>query len=87
MQGTIINSNYDFLENHIKKGDIKMSEKVGKWLGWIGIILGVIGFFWQPIWMGAVAIVAGIVGLFSPQKKLNWVAIVAGVVALIIGII
>lgn len=64
-----------------------MSNNVGKLLGWIGILVGVIGFFWLPIWMGAIAIVAGIIGLFSPQKKLNWITVAVGVVTLIIGIV
>ncbi len=63
-----------------------MSENLGKWLGWIGIVLGVVGLFWQPILFGTIAVLAGIIGLFSPQKKLNWITIVIGAVALIIGI-
>lgn len=48
-----------------------MSENVGKWLGWIGIILGVIGFFWQPIWMGVIAIVAGVIGIVLSSEKIK----------------
>lgn len=61
-----------------------LSGDVGKWLGWIGIIVGIIGFFWLPTWMGVTAIVLGIIGLFSAQKTLSIVAIVAGVIALFI---
>ncbi len=61
-----------------------ISTTAGQWLGWIGIIVGVIGFFWQPLWLGLAAIVLGIIGLFSDQKTLNWVAIVAGAISLII---
>lgn len=64
----------------------KVSENAGKWLGWIGIIAGVIGFFWQHIWMGVIGLVLGIIGCFSPKRNLNIVAIVIGVIALIIGI-
>lgn len=65
----------------------KISESAGNWLGWIGIIAGVIGLFWQHIWMGVISIVLGIIGCFSPKRNLNIVAIVIGVVALIIGIV
>jgi membrane-bound ClpP family serine protease len=68
-------------------GNAKLSDTTGKWLGWIAIIIGVIGFFWQPIWMGAIAIIFGIIGLFSPPKMLNGVAIAIGVIAIIIGLI
>ncbi|MDD2235285.1 MAG: hypothetical protein PHZ11_07545 [Desulfitobacteriaceae bacterium] len=68
-------------------GNAKFSDTTGKWLGWIAIIIGVIGFLWQPIWMGAIAIICGIIGLFSPQKILNWVAIGVGAIAIIIGLI
>lgn len=61
-----------------------LSETAGQWLGWIGIICGVIGWFWQPLWTGIVATILGIIGLFSPQKTVNWIAIAAGVIALII---
>ncbi|UUX33698.1 C4-dicarboxylate ABC transporter [Fundicoccus culcitae] len=62
---------------------MEISEQAGKWLGWIGIIVGVIGFFWQPVWMGIIAIVLGVIGLFSEQKTLNWAAIIVGAVVLI----
>lgn len=64
-----------------------MSITVGKYLGWIGIIVGVIGFFWMPITLGIIAIVLGIIGLFSPEKTMGIFAIIVGVLALIIGII
>lgn len=62
----------------------RLSGDVGKWLGWIGIIVGIIGFFWLPTWMGITAIVLGIIGLFSAHKTLSIIAIVAGVIALCI---
>lgn len=64
-----------------------MSETVGKYLGWIGIIIGVVGFFWMPITLGIIAIVLGIIGLFSQERTINIVTIIVGVLALIIGII
>ena len=67
--------------------ETRISDTAGKWLGWIAIICGVIGFFWQPIWMGVIGIVLGIIGLFSPQKTLNIVAIIVAAIALIVGLV
>lgn len=64
-----------------------MSETFGKYLGWIGIVIGVVGFFWMPITLGIIAIVLGIIGLFSQERTINIVTIIVGVLALIIGII
>lgn len=61
-----------------------LNETAGKWLGALGLIIGVIGWFWQPLWLGIAAVVFGIVGLFSDQKVLNWTAIIAGAIALIV---
>lgn len=62
---------------------MNISSEAGKWLGWIGIILAVIGFFWQPVFMGIVALILGIIGLFSPEKGVNWAAIIIAVILLI----
>jgi hypothetical protein len=64
-----------------------MSNTVGKWLGWLGVIIGVIGFFWAQITLGIIAGVLGLIGLASPEKTLSWMAVGAGVIALIIGFI
>ena len=64
-----------------------MTDTIGKYLGWIGIIVGVIGFFWMPISLGIAAVVIGIIGLFSPERTINIVAIIVGVLALVIGLV
>lgn len=65
-----------------------ISNTAGLWMGWIGIILAVIGFFLTSsawvLWLGIAAIVLGIIGLFSPQKVLNTISIVLGVVGVIL---
>lgn len=61
-----------------------MNDVVGMWLGWIGIILGVIGLFVFRYVLGGAAIVLGVIGLFSPKKGLNAVAILIGLIAVII---
>lgn len=38
-----------------------MTDTVGKVLGALGIIIGVIGFFWQHIWLGVIAVVCGVI--------------------------
>ncbi len=69
------------------EGNAKINDTTGKWLGWIGIILGAIGLFWQPIWMGAIAIICGIIGLFSSQRILSGIAIAVGIIAIIVGLV
>lgn len=64
-----------------------LSPTAGLWLGIIGIILAIIGFFWQPIWMGIIAVVLGVIGLMSPQKPVNWISIVIGAIVLLVGIL
>ncbi|QDI90722.1 C4-dicarboxylate ABC transporter [Salicibibacter halophilus] len=61
-----------------------MNETTGQWLGWIGIIAAVIGFFAAPIFWGIVAVVLGLIALATPQKALAWIAIGLGAVSLII---
>lgn len=65
----------------------KISENAGTWIGWIGLVISVIGFFWLRIWLGAVGVIMGIVGLFSPKKTLNIVTIIAGVIAIVLGLV
>jgi hypothetical protein len=62
---------------------MNISAEAGNWLGWIGIILAIIGFFWQPVLMGIVALILGVIGLFSPQKGVNWGAVILAVIVLI----
>ena len=64
-----------------------MNKTVGNWLGWIGIVVAVIGFFTTHLILGIVGIILGIIGLFSPSKVVNWVAIVCGVIAIIINFV
>ncbi|MZQ86245.1 C4-dicarboxylate ABC transporter [Paenibacillus sp. 5J-6] len=61
-----------------------MRVTTGKWLGWIGIILAVIGFFYAPVWMGSFAVVLGLICLATPKKGLAWWSVALGVMAFII---
>lgn len=62
-----------------------MNEMTGKWLGWLGIIAAVIGFFVYQFVLGGIGIVLGLIGLASQQKGLNWTAVVLGVIAILVG--
>lgn len=61
-----------------------MNEMTGKWLGWIGIVLAIIGFFYAPVWMGSIAVILGFICLATPKKGLAWWSIVLGLIAFII---
>ncbi|CRK81080.1 C4-dicarboxylate ABC transporter [Neobacillus massiliamazoniensis] len=61
-----------------------MSDLTGKILGWIAIVVGVVGFFVAPVWLGAIGIILGLITLGSPQKVLGWVAVVIGVIVLLV---
>ncbi|WP_188455647.1 C4-dicarboxylate ABC transporter [Virgibacillus oceani] len=52
------------------------------WMGWIGIVAGVISFF-APM-LGVVAIILGIVTAFSKAKTLGWFSIVIGVAGILV---
>lgn len=58
-----------------------MKASLGMWIGWIGIVLAIVGFFYYPMILGASAVVLGLVGLTSPQKFLAWISIVLGAIA------
>jgi hypothetical protein len=47
---------------------IHMNERTGRWLGWIGIALAIIGFFYAPVWMGSIAVILGLVRLATSNK-------------------
>lgn len=60
---------------------IVMKASLGSWIGWIGIVLAVVGFFYYPLWFGGAAVVLGLLGLTFPQKFLAWSSIVLGAIA------
>lgn len=63
-----------------------MNQNLGKIIGWIAILAGIIGLFWQSYIMGGIAIALGIIGFFlkSSTKQMNVTAIVIGLVAFVI---
>ncbi|NLJ75529.1 MAG: C4-dicarboxylate ABC transporter [Firmicutes bacterium] len=67
--------------------EYSINETTGTWLGWIGIIAGLIGFAWQPIFMPIVALVLGIITIQSPKRTIGWISVAVGAVALIVGLV
>ncbi|HEX7056478.1 MAG TPA: C4-dicarboxylate ABC transporter [Bacilli bacterium] len=53
------------------------------WMGWIGIVAGVIAFFYAPFIFGAVAVVLGLITVFSKANTLGWWACALGVIGAI----
>lgn len=61
-----------------------MNDLTGKIIGWVGIVVAVVGFFFAPVWLGIIGIVLGLITLASPQKALAWIAVVVGVIVLVV---
>lgn len=61
------------------------------WVNGIGIIVALIGLFWQPIWLGIIGAIMGIIGMAGAKamptdKAWGWISLIVGVVVLILGI-
>jgi uncharacterized protein YqhQ len=73
----------------VLKGCVKMAEENEKlqdktdtttiWMGWIGIISGIISFFFAPLLFGCLAVVLGIFSIFSQGNYVGWSAIGLGI--------
>ncbi|MBS4179532.1 hypothetical protein [Lederbergia citrea] len=64
-----------------------MNKSTGMWLGWLGILAAVVGFFYAPIWLGGLAAVLGLIVLASPQKALAWCSLVLGVIVILLSLL
>lgn len=53
------------------------------WMGWIGVIAGVISFIYAPFLFGSVAVILGLITAFSKANTLGWWAIGLGIVGAI----
>jgi len=61
-----------------------MTNNAGLWLGILGIILAVVGFFFYPLWFGIAAIVLGFVAAYHfKQLLVGWLSIILGVIVLV----
>ncbi|MCM3357900.1 MULTISPECIES: C4-dicarboxylate ABC transporter [unclassified Psychrobacillus] len=62
-----------------------MVNNAGLWIGLLGIVLAIVGFFFYPIWLGLAAIVLGFVALYHyKQLIVGWLSIILGVIVLIL---
>lgn len=71
-------------QNRHFEGEIIISALTGKWLGWVALLLSILGIFWQPLYLGGLAAFLAVVGLHSSEKFLNSIAIAIGVTDMII---
>ena len=61
-----------------------LNSSTGLWVGLLGIVLGVLGFFYAPLWLGAGAVLLGLVALaYSYKSFVGWISLILGVVVLI----
>lgn len=60
-----------------------MMKSWGFWTGWLGIMMAVLGFFFDPH-LGGVAILLGLVTFIFPKKMLAWSAVALGFIALLL---
>ena len=72
---------------NVQTEEHKINETAGAWFGWIGIILAVIGFWWQPIVLPIAGLVLGVLAILSPKKTVGWIFVIVGAVALIVGLV
>ncbi|MFC4560075.1 hypothetical protein ACFO3D_18100 [Virgibacillus kekensis] len=61
-----------------------MSKGTGLSLGWIGIIVALIGFIWAPVWMGIISIVLGVIALSTPSTTARGSAIAAVILGAVV---
>lgn len=61
-----------------------MESSTGLWVGLLGIVLGVLGFFYAPLWLGVGAVLLGLVALaYSHKLIVGWISLILGVIVLI----
>jgi hypothetical protein len=63
---------------------IRETNAIAILLAWIGIIAGIISFFWASFIFGFTAIVLGLITVISKEKQLGWWAISIGILGLVI---
>ncbi|MDS9472711.1 C4-dicarboxylate ABC transporter [Sporosarcina pasteurii] len=60
-----------------------MIKHWGFWTGWLGIILAVLGFFFDPA-LGGVSIMLGLITFIFPKKMLASFSIGLGIIVLLL---
>lgn len=63
------------------------------WRTWsitIGIIVALVGLFWQPVWLGVIGAFLSLIGLAGAKtpshKAWGWIGLVLGIVIWLLGI-
>lgn len=65
-----------------------VNSSTGLWIGLLGVVLGVLGFFYAPLWLGAGAVLLGLTALaYSHKLIVGWISLILGVVVLILTIL
>lgn len=62
-------------------------DSSAKWMGWLGIIAGIVSFFYAPFLFGGAAIILGLITAFSKANGLGWWAVVLGVIGAALNIV
>lgn len=58
------------------------NDRSARWMGWMALAAGVLGFFFAPFLLGAAAVILGLITVFSQANNLGWFAIGIGVLAM-----
>ena len=65
-----------------------VNSSTGLWIGLLGVVLGVLGFFYAPLWLGAGAVLLGLTALaYSHKLIVGWISLILGLVVLILTIL
>lgn len=58
----------------------RMMLQLGNWIAWLGMIVGIISFAWQPQILAPLSILLGLIAYFTPARS-------AGILAFTIGLL
>lgn len=62
-----------------------LNSSTALWVGLLGIVLGVLGFFYAPLWLGAGAVLLGLIALaYSHKLLVGWISLILGVIVLLL---
>ena len=66
-----------------REGERVREDTSARWIGWIGIVAGIMAFFFVPLLFGGAAVVLGVDYVFSQANTLGWWSAALGIVAMI----
>ncbi|HJV45962.1 MAG TPA: hypothetical protein VJ824_09610 [Bacillota bacterium] len=53
------------------------------WIGWVGIVVGILSFVYSPFILGIIAVVLGVVSIYFKSSTLGWISIVLGAIGVL----